>query len=169
MQGMHEQLGRIAFERGDLKAVVTELSFLNAKGRQPELPESDYYLGKALVAARELKGAERALSRFTSSAKGGAPQLPDGFFALAGARVALKEYAAGLAAYREGLKFASGETADQYHFKMGELYLQLGMVRDARDAWEEVVKKGGAGTWGKLAAESLSDLRWRLKIAGELP
>jgi tetratricopeptide (TPR) repeat protein len=169
VRGMHEQLGRIAFERGDLKEVVTELSFLNLKGLQPELPESDYYLGKALVAAGELKGAERALSRFTGSAKGGAPLLPDGFFALAGARVALKEYAAGLAAYRGGLTFASGETADQYHYKMGELYLQLGMVRDARDAWEEVVKKGGAGTWGKLAAESLSDLRWRLKIAGELP
>ena len=168
-QEMHEQLGRIAFERGELKTVVPELCFLNAKGRKPLIPESDYYLGKALVAAGELRGAERALARFAASAKGGAPLLPDCYFALAGTRSALKEYAGALAAYREGLKFASGETADQYHYKMGELYLQLGMVRDARDAWEEVVKKGGAGTWGKLAAESLSDLRWRLKIAGELP
>ena len=168
-QRMHEHLGRIAFERGELKGVTAELSFLAAKGRKPEIPESDYYLGKALAAAGDQRGAERALARYAAQATGGAPLLPDCYFTLAGSRVALKEYAGALSAYREGLKFASGETADQYLYKMGELYLQLKMVREARDAWEEVVKKGGDGTWGKLAAESLSDLRWRLKIAGELP
>ena len=168
-QRMHELLGRIAFERGELKGVVPELSFLNAKGRGAEIPESDYYLGKALAAAGDQGGAERALARFALYAKGGAPLLPDCYFTLAGTRVALKQYAGALAAYREGLKFASGETADQYLYKMGELYLQLKMVREARGAWEEVAKKGGDSTWGKLAAESLNDLRWRLKIAKELP
>jgi tetratricopeptide (TPR) repeat protein len=168
-QRMHEQLGRIAFERGELKSVTPELSFLNAKGKKPEFPESDYYLGKALAAAGDGRGAERALTRFCAAAKGGTPLLPDGYFTLAGTRSALKQYAGALEAYREGLKFTSGETSDQYRYKMGELYLQLGMIREARAAWEEVVKKGAEGTWGKLAAESLSDLRWRLKISGELP
>jgi len=168
-QRMHEQLGRIAFERGDLKGVVPQLLFLNGKGRGAELPESDYYLGKALAAAGDGRGAERALARFVAGAKGGAPLLPDGYFTLAGAREGLKQYAGALAAYREGLKLVSGETAGQYLYKMGELYLQLGMVREAKGAWEEAVKKGEGGTWGKLAGESLGDLRWRLKIAGELP
>jgi tetratricopeptide (TPR) repeat protein len=168
-QLMHEQLGRIAFEQGELKGVTSELSFLNGKGKLPQIPESDYYLGKALSAAGDQKAAERALARFCAAAKGGAPLLPDGYFTLAGTRVALKQYAGALAAYREGLKFASGETADQYLYKMGELYLQLGMVREAKSAWEEVAKKGEASTWGKLATESLNDLRWRLKISGELP
>ena len=168
-QGMHEKLGRIAFEKGDLKGVVPELSFLNAKGRKPEIPESDYYLGKALLAAGDQRGAERALARFGAQAKVGAPLLSDSCFALAGTRVALKEYPGALAAYREGLKSASGETACQYLYKMGELYLQLNQVREAKGAWEEVVQKGAEGTWGKLATESLNDLRWRLKIAGELP
>ena len=169
-QRMHEQLGRIAFEGGELKRVAPELAFLNAgKGKQAEIPESDYYLGKALAAAGDQRGAERALARFTTQAKGGAPLLPDGYFTLAGTRVELKQYAGALAAYREGLKFVSGETAGQYLYKMGELYLQLGMVREAKDAWEQAVQKGEGGTWGKLATESLGDLRWRLKIAGELP
>jgi len=168
-QRMHEQLGRIAFEQGELKRVAPELAFLNGKGRQAEIPESDYYLGKALAAAGDPRGAERALARFTAGAKGGAPLLPDGYFTLAGTRAELKQYAGALAAYREGLKFVSGETAGQYLYKMGELYLQLGMVREAKDAWEQAVKKGEGGTWGKLATESLGDLRWRLKIAGELP
>jgi len=166
---MHEHLGRIAFERGDLKAVIAELGFLKLRGRRPEIPESDYYLGKALAAGGDQRNAERALARFGGQAGSGAPLLPDCYYTLAGTRVALKEYSGALAAYREGLKSASGETADQFLFKMGELYLQLKMVREARGAWEEVVKKGGGGTWGKLAAESLSDLTWRLKIAGELP
>ena len=168
-QRMHEHLGRIAFEQGELKPTASELSFLNAKGRSPEIPESDYYLGKALIAGGDLRGAERALTRFAAQAKGGTPFLPDSYFNLAGARSALQQYPGALAAYREGLKFASGEMAQQFLYKMGELYLQLKMIKEARDAWEEVVKKGSAGTWGKLAAESLSDLRWRLKIAKDLP
>ena len=168
-QWMHEQLGRIAFEHGEMHPVSRELSFLNAKGKQPEIPESDYYLGKALVAGGDQRGGERALARFAAQAKGGAPQLPDCYFTLAGTRTALKLYPGALAAYREGLKFASGELAQQYLYKMGELYLQLKQVNEARGAWEEVVKKGSAGTWGKLAAEALGDLRWRLKIAKDLP
>jgi len=168
-QRMHEYLGRVTFQRGELNRVASELSFLNAKGRAREIPESDYYLGKALVADGDLRGAERALARFAAQAKGGTPLLPDCYYNLAGARVALKQYPGALAAYREGLKSASGEMADQYLYKMGELYLQLKMVNEAQGAWDEVVKKGGAGTWGKLAAVSLSDLRWRLKIATHLP
>ena len=166
-QKVCEQLGRIAFEKGDMKTVVAELRFLDAKGRKPELAESDYYLGKALSGAGEHRGAERSLARFTAGAPAGAPLLVDGFFALAGARVALKEYPVALAAYRQGEKVASGETADQFLYKMGELYLQLSQVKQAREAWETVAARGG--TWGKLAAEALSDLKWRVKISGELP
>jgi tetratricopeptide (TPR) repeat protein len=168
-QRMHEQLGRIAYEGGDFKATVAELSLLGTKGRKAEIPESDYYLGKALQSAGELRGAERALARFCAAAKPGGALLPDGYFNLAGTRSALAEYPGALAAYREGLKLSSGETRQQYLYKMGELYLQLKLVREAKAAWEEVVKLGGEGTWGKLAAESLSDLAWRLKIARELP
>ncbi|HEY5513714.1 MAG TPA: tetratricopeptide repeat protein [Geomonas sp.] len=167
VQRIHEELGRIAFERGGLKGVISELSFLNAGGRKPEIPESDYYLGKALAGAGENRGAERALARFIKGARRESPLLPDAYFAVAGARVALRDYAGALAAYQQGGKVASGETADQFLYKTGELYLQLKMVREAAAAWEQVAKRGD-GTWGKLAAESLSDLRWRLKIAREL-
>jgi len=166
---VREHLGRIAFERGDLKAVVAELRFLGAKGKRAELPESDYYLGKALLAAGDQRGAERGLARFTAQGKEGSPLLLDGYFSLAGARVALKEYAGALLAYQQGAKIASGETADQFLYKTGELYLQLGQVRQATAAWEKVAGRGGDGTWAKLAAEALGDLQWRLKISGELP
>jgi len=168
-QRMHEHLGRIAFEQGSLTQVVPELAFLNQKGKKAELVESDYYLGKALSAAGDARGAERALSRFVGAAAGGTPHLPDSYYTLAVSRTALKQYLGALAAYREGLKLASGEMTDQYLYKMGELYLTLNQVREAKKAWEEVVQKNGAGTWAKLASESLSDLNWRLKIATELP
>lgn len=168
-QRMHELLAHIAFEQGDLKQVAQELSFLSQKGRKAQLPESDYYLGKALAAAGDQRGAAQALTRFVAAPPAGTPFLSDGYLTLAGNRSALKEYPAALGAYREGLKIATGETADHIRYKMGELYLQLKMVREAKAAWEEAVKKNGSGTWGKLSAESLSDLAWRLKIAGELP
>lgn len=166
-QRMHERLGQLAYLSGDLKGVPPELSFLNGAGKRAELPESDYYLGKALCAAGDPRGGERALARFGASGAG-SPLLVDGFYTLGETRVALKEYAGALASYRDGLRLASGETAGQYLYRMGELYLKLGMVQEAKQAWEGALKKGGSGTWGKLASQSLDDLSWRLKIAGEL-
>jgi tetratricopeptide (TPR) repeat protein len=168
-QRVREELGRIAFQRGDLKGVVAELSFLNGKGKKAEFPESDYYLGKALAAAGDQRGAERSLSRFTAAPPSGSPLVTDGFFAVASTRVALREYPAALAAYRQGVQLARGEEAEQFLYKMGELYLKLNMVGQAREAWERVARRGGRGTWVKLASESLGDLEWRLKIAKELP
>jgi TolA-binding protein len=165
---VHEHLARMAFEKSDLKTVAAELSFL-AKGGKPDFPESDYYFGKALAAAGDERGAEKALARFTDEAPRESPLLADGYFTVAGARVALKEYASALSAYRAGVKLASGESADQFRYKMGELYLQLNMVREARESWEQVAARGGGGTWVKLAAEALNDLKWRLKISKELP
>jgi len=168
-QRIHEQLGRIAFERGETKVVIAQLSFLNARGSKPELPESDYYLGKALAGRGDHRGAELALTRFIRGVPAGSPLRSDGFFAAATARVALKEYPGALAAFQEGMKSASGETEDQFLYSMGGVYLQLGMVREAVAAWEKVANRKGGATWSKLAAEALSDLRWRLKISGTLP
>ena len=168
-QRVREQLGRIAFEGGNMKEVALQLGFLNGKGKKSELPESDYYLGKALAGSGDHRGAESSLARFTAAAPTGSPLLVDGYFAVAGARAALKEYQGALAAYRQGEKLATGETADQFLYKIGELYLQMKMVPQATEAWEKVAARGAGGAWGKLAAEALSDLKWRLKISRELP
>ena len=167
-QRVREQLGRIAFERGDLKTVAAELGFLNGKGQKSEFAESDYYLGKALSGAGDFREAERALLRYTAAAKPGAQLLADGYFAVGAARSALREYPGALAAYQQGAKLATGEMADQFLYKMGEAYLQMKMVREATEAWEKVAGHGN-GTWAKLASESLNDLRWRLKVSGGLP
>jgi tetratricopeptide (TPR) repeat protein len=166
---VREELGRIDFEKGNLKNVAAELSFLTGKGVQPQFVESDYYLGKALASCGDQRGAERCLVRFVRNARRDSPLLPDGYFSTAGARIALREYPGALAAYQEGGKIATGEGAEQFLYKTGELYLQLNMVRQAREAWEKLVKKGGSGTWVKLAGDSLNDLNWRLKISRELP
>jgi tetratricopeptide (TPR) repeat protein len=166
---MHEELGRIAFEAGDLKGVAVQLGFLKGAAAKAELPESYYYFGKALLAVADFRGAELSLARFTIASPAASPLLVDGYFALAGARVAAKEYPLALAAYQAGEKLATGETADQFLYKMGELYLLLKMVPQATQVWEKVVGRGGDGTWAKLAAEALSDLKWRLKVSKELP
>jgi len=166
---VREELGRIAFQKGELKTAAAQLSFLNVRGKGPQFPESYYYLGKALAAAGDQRGAELSLTRFAAMAPQGSHLLADGYLALAGARSALKEYPAALAAYREGAKVAGGESAQQCLYKLGELYLQLNQVRQAREAWEQVAGRGAGGTWGKLASQALDDLKWRLKISGELP
>ena len=164
---VREQLGRVGFERGDLGMVSRELRFLMAKGGKPQLPESDYYLGKALEGGGDHLGAARSLARFTAGAKEGSALLLDGYFALAGALAALKDYPGALAACRSGAKLASGEAAGQFLYKMGELQLQQGMVRQATASWEQAA--AGGGTWGKLASEAINDLNWRMKISRELP
>jgi tetratricopeptide (TPR) repeat protein len=166
---VREELGRIDFEKGNLKNVAAELSFLTVKGAKPQFAESDYYLGKALASCGDQRGAESSLFRFTQNARKDSPLLPDGYFSVAGARIALKQYPGALAAYQQGGRIATGESADQFLYKTGELYLQLNMVRQAQESWEKLVKKGGGGTWVKLAGDSLNDLKWRLKISRELP
>lgn len=169
LQKIREHLGGIAFEKGELKEAAAQLGFLNGKKVRAEIPQSDYYLGKGLIAGGDLRGGERALSRFAQNAPGGSPLLPDTYFTLAAARVSLKDAAGAIVAYREGLKFASGATAEQFLYKIGELYLSLNRVREATTAWEKIVKEGKDGTWKKLAAERLDDLAWRLKMSRELP
>lgn len=164
---VREQLGRLAFEKGDLPGAAAQLAFLNAKGAQAQLPDSEYYLGKALQAARDQEGAVRSLARFTAKAKPDNPLLPDGYFSLATALGARGDYAGALAACQVGGSLSGGETAGQFLYKAGELQLQLGEVRQARGSWEKA--SGLGGTWGKLASAALNDLNWRMKIAGQLP
>ncbi|MBU5611583.1 tetratricopeptide repeat protein [Geomonas azotofigens] len=164
---VREQLGRLAFERGDLPGAAAQLAFLGAKGAKAQLPESEYYLGKALVAAKNHGGAVRSLSRYTAAAKQDDPFLPDGYFTLATALAAGHDYQRALAACQVGGSIASGEMSGQFLYKTGELQLQLGEVRQARASWDKAAGLGG--TWGKLAGEALNDLNWRMKIAGQLP
>lgn len=168
-QRVREQLGRIAFERKELPEVTTLLGFLNLPGHKAAFPESDYYLGKALVASGDQKGAEASLTRFVTSVPAGSSFISDGYFSLGGARSALGKHAGALAAYEIGARLAPGEQADRFLYKMGELYLSLGLVRQATGAWEQVAGRTGGGTWKKHALEALADVRWRLKIARELP
>lgn len=164
---VREQLGRVAFEKGDLAKARTELSFLNGKGQKPQFPDSDYYLGKALASAGDRRGAVRSLARFADGVKEDHPLLPDGYFTLAVALAAVKDYPRALAACQVGGSLATGEMAGQFLYKTGELQLQLGEVSQARASWEKA--SGLGGTWGKLASEALGDLAWRMKISSQLP
>lgn len=166
---VREQLARLSFEKGELREVAALLSFLTGKGGKAEFPESYYYLGKAQAAAGDQRGAQRALASFIAAAPAGSSLLPDGYFSMAASQMALREYPAALETYRQGAKVATGETADQFHYKMGELCLQLKLVKQAKQNWETVANRGGGGTWAMLAGEALRDLDWRLKISSQLP
>lgn len=162
---VRERLGRLAFERGDLPGAGAELRFLAARGAEPAFAESDYYLGKALEAAGDHRGAVRCLSRFTTKGKG-SPFIPDAYFTLSGSLAALKDHSRALAACQVGASVAAGETAAQFHYRAGELQLKLGEVGNATASWEKARAMGG--TWGKLAGEALADLAWRVKLGKEL-
>ncbi|WP_136524413.1 tetratricopeptide repeat protein [Geomonas ferrireducens] len=164
---VREQLGRLAFEKGDLPGAAAQLAFLKARNAKAALPDSEYYLGKALQAAKDHGGAVRSLVRFTTSAKSGNPLLPDAYYNLAVELAEVKDYPHALAACQVGASVAGGEMVGQFLFKTGELQVKLGAVREAKASWEKATGMGG--TWGKLAGEALNDLNWRMKIAGELP
>ncbi|MBJ6724739.1 tetratricopeptide repeat protein [Geomesophilobacter sediminis] len=169
-QHIRERLAGFAFEKGDQKGAAAQLAFLGGKkATKAQIADSDYYLGKGLIASGDHRGGERALARFAAAAPAGSPLLPDTYFSLAAARVLLRDNAGAIRAYQEGLKFASGETADQFLYKMGELYLKLNRVKEASASWNRVVKEGKDSTWKKMAAERLTDIQWRLKMSKELP
>lgn len=164
---VREQLGRVAFEKGDLRGAAAELRFLTARGAAPKLPDSDYYLGKALASAGDHRGVVRSMARFTQAVREDSAHLPDGYFTLAVALAALRDYPRALAACEVGGRLATGEMAGQFLYKKGELHLQQGEVRQATASWEKAVALGG--TWGKLAGEAVSDLNWRMKIGRGFP
>lgn len=164
---LREQLAKLSFERGDVDEALSLLGFLKGKKPQPEFAESSYYFGKALAHAGDHKGAEGALGRFIQAA-GTSPLLSDAYLAQATEREALKDPRGALAAYQQAEKITDGELNQQCLYKIGELYLLLGMPARAAESWEQAVRQGGSGSWVKLATISLQDLKWRLNLSKEL-
>jgi len=166
---MQELLARMAFDRGDFKETALRLRFLAAGGApRPVYAESDYYLGKALLSAGDNRGAERSLARFVAAAPA-SPLACDARFGRVQALCALGDRRAAVEACRQGAQSATGENADRFLYRMGELQLQLKQMREAAASWDKVVKGGREGVWRTMAQEALNDLSWRLKMAGELP
>ena len=162
--GVKEKLGKLSFLKNDMSSVVAELGWLADHGRQANEPESYYYLGKALVERRNVKGGEKLLARFIALVKDqplASTFLADAYYLSAGAHTSLGDSNAAMALYSAGMDVAGPEERDQFLYKLGEVSLSQGKEDDATAFWEQLIKEGVDEVWKKLAAQSLSDLAWR--------
>jgi tetratricopeptide (TPR) repeat protein len=151
--------------------VVAELSWLLESRTGADIPESYYYLGKALADAGQHKGADRAMTLFIAAVKGQEakfPLLSDAYCVSAAARSAVGDRKGALAVYGAGLAFVEAERRDQFLYKMGELHMQEGRSREALGMWEKVKSEGSDPVWKKLAVQAIDDFRWREEMKGKI-
>lgn len=168
---IREKLGGICYRKNKMAEVVAELSWLLEARTGADIPESYYYLGKALANAGQHKGADRAMTLFIAAVKGQEakfPLLSDAYGVSAAARSAAGDRKGALAVYGAGLEFVEAERRDQFLYKMGELHMQEGRSREALGMWEKVKSEGSDPVWKKLAVQAIDDFRWREEMKGKI-
>lgn len=160
---VREQVGSIQYRHGDMSSVASTLSPLLKAGTEAINPVSYYYLGKACEKLPDLKRAGMAMALYLGSLPHGTDTAltADARIVLASAQLSRKEITGALETYRTGYEVARGENRDMFLYKMGETFLTLKNVAEARIRWEQLVREGKDPVWKSLAIQALADLSWR--------
>jgi TolA-binding protein len=143
-----------------MDSVISELSFILKPKARAAIPESNYYLGKALAAKGKGKDADRALTAFVQARKESPndPFLVDAYYTLSLSREASGNRRGAIDACRAGLTIESKEKRDQFLYKLGELLLQDRQPREARVQWAKLAKEGVDPEWRKMATQAVASL-----------
>lgn len=160
-QWARERLAAIQFAANELSAVRGSLSWLQAKDARALYPASYYYLGKALWGAGEAAGAARSMELYLAAVaaeKRPPPLTVDAYYVAAGARQAMGDRKGGIALLERGMAQVPPERKEQFLYKMGELALQDGRRKEARQYFEKIVKEGKDQDWQRLARLSLAEI-----------
>ena len=134
---IRERLAALHFQEGEMESVVGELSHLLKPRVRAEMPESYYYLGKALIAKGKQRTAERALSAFIETKKESSrtSYLADAHYTLTQTRQASGNRRGAIDACKGGLAVATKGEHDQLLYKLGELLIQDRRIPEARALW----------------------------------
>jgi tetratricopeptide (TPR) repeat protein len=162
---VREQVGSIQYRNGDVSSVARTLSpLLNARTKAMKTV-SYYYLGKACEKLLDLKRAGMAMALYLGSLPQGTDTAltADARLVLASAQLSQEETTGALETYRAGYEASRGENRDMFLYKMGETFLTLKNVAEARIRWEQLVREGKDPVWKSLAIQALADLSWREK------
>jgi tetratricopeptide (TPR) repeat protein len=143
-----------------MESVIAELSHLLKPKVRAEMPESYYYLGKALVAKGKLPVADRALSAFIEARKGSssADYRADAYYTLVLTRQTSGNSRGAIDACKAGLAVAANGEHDQLLYKLGELLVQDRRIPEARAQWGKLAKEGRDEQWRKLASQAITSL-----------
>lgn len=157
---IRERLAALRFQEGRMESVITELTHLLKPKVRAEMPESYYYLGKALVAKGKPQVADRALSAFIAARKGSlqADYRADAYYTLALTRQASGNRRGAIDACKGGLAVATDGEHDQFLYKLGELLVQERRIPEARAQWEKLAREGRDEQWRKLAGQAMASL-----------
>ncbi len=157
---IRERLAALRYQEGKMESVISELSPLLKPKARSELAESNYYLGKALVAKGRPRDADRALSAFvrTGGAGSQAPFLVDAYYTLAITREASGNRRGAMDSCRGGLAVATKEKHDQLLYKLGALLVQERRIPEGRAQWEKLAKEGSDPEWREMATQALASL-----------
>ncbi len=172
VQRVREILGDINYRKGDMAAVRADLAWLlqDVKARAV-IPDSYYYLGKALEEGGQPKIAGRAMELFLAALrerKASSPLAADAHFTAGMSELAAGNAGKALATFRSGLTEASLEGRDRFLYHIGELSLREGRGAEARNNWAKIVKEGSDPVWQKLATQAMSDLDWKERTGSKI-
>jgi hypothetical protein len=95
--------------------VMAGLSWLLEAKTPADLPESYYFLGKALASAGKYRGADRAMTLFIAAVKAremNSPLLADAYYISAYTKASAGDRKGALAVYRAGLEIAEAGMRD---------------------------------------------------------
>lgn len=157
---IRERLAALRYQEGKMDSVIGELSRILKPKARAELPESNYYLGKALAAKGKTKDADRALTAFIQARKESPqdPFLADAYYTLTLSREASGNRRGAIDACRGGLTIETKEKHDQFLYKLGELLVQDRRIPEARVQWEKLAKEGTDPEWRGMASQAIASL-----------
>lgn len=158
-----ERLGGIYFSGDKFQEVKDTLLWLLNKGERAQMPESYYYLGRALWNLKAFAQAAKAMDLYMTSqagiAGGKARLLPDAYYVAASARESTGDRKGALRLLETGIKLPANEHNEILLYKAGELSLLDGRKQLARGYFEQVTKNGKDPDWRKLAQQALESLQ----------
>lgn len=154
-----EKLGSLTFAAGKHRETKEALGWLLRKGERARSAESYYYLGRSLLALRELASASKAIDAFlTAPGSGGSRLLPDAYYVAFTSREALGDRKGALKTLENALKLPNNPRQEEFLYKAGEISLLEGKKQVARTYFEQLATKGRDADWQKLARQALDAL-----------
>lgn len=156
---MIERLGSLYYSAEKHQQVKETLLKLLNKGERAQRTESYYQLGRSLFALQLYAQAAKSMELFLASPSGRDPRLmPDAYFVAGSAKESSGDRKGALKLFEAALKLPDNRRNEEFAFKTGQINLQEGNIRQAKEIFEQLAKNGKDPDWQRLARQSLASL-----------
>ncbi|MDD5286051.1 MAG: tetratricopeptide repeat protein [Desulfuromonadaceae bacterium] len=156
---MMERLGALYFASDKHKQVKETMLWLLNKGEKAQRTGSYYILGRSLWSLQDHSQAGKAMALFLASPGGRDPRLlPDAYFVAASASEASGDLKVALKLLDTALKLPDNRRNEEFLYKIGEINLRDGNIRQATVMFESLAKNSKDPDWKKLAQQALASI-----------